>query len=196
MTPCDELPPAMAELVQRASCPASWKVLPNGRLGMALPSQKGIKQTFLAMDGKTRLCPHGMTASAISSWKKSEVCSSKKCDCPNLDGLTASRREDVPRGWQTPPVDYFDVLGCNNAKEITVHGNRIARELLHTTSSGTPLYMLCSGQVRCAHGNSETTLRAFGKQKYTARRRACSCGVGKLSWRQLRFQNQLGKRRF
>ena len=181
-------------LLDRAACPSSWTVLANGRLGMELPMQKGIKQSYLAVDGKTRLCPHGMTSSAIASWMRVGN-THRKCPCPNLDGLTASRRSTAPWGWTTPPVQYFDVLGSSGAKEIVLHGDRLARELPHANDS-TPLYMLQSGQIRCGHGNSETTLRVRAKQLRPAPKRGCDCEIGKSSWRQCRLQNLAGKRLF
>lgn len=178
-------------LLARASSPSSWTVLANGRLGMELPQQKGIKQVYLAADGRTRLCPHGMTASAIATWmRRSEA--HRKCPCTNLDGLTASRRSKTPPGWKAPPVSYFDVLGAQKAHEIVLQGGRLARQLPHG-GEGPMLYMLASGHIRCAHGNSETTLRMRSKRKH-APRRSCECGIGKHSWRQCRLQNQPGKR--
>ena len=62
----DELHPSGREptadelaLLARASSPSSWTVLANGRLGMELPQQKGIKQVYLAADGED---------AALSAW--------------------------------------------------------------------------------------------------------------------------------
>ena len=83
---------------------SKWTILPNGRAGMRLPRQKGV-EVFLALDGVCRLCRHGETRSAISKWKADPASLRPKtscCDCQNCDGLTASRRAQVPEGWQPP----------------------------------------------------------------------------------------------
>ena len=186
-TELDTTPGGNQDLLDRAACPASWTVLLSGRLGMELPMRKGVRRSYLAVDGKTRLCQHGMTSSAIASWMRVGN-TNRKCPCLNLDGLTASRCITTPRSWTTPPVHYFDVLGSIGAKEITLHGDRPARELPHM-SGNTPLYMLESGHIRCPHGNSETTLRTHAKQTKHTPKRECDCVIGKSSWRQSRLQN-------
>ena len=170
--------------------PAAWKVLRNGRLGYPLPHIKG-KQTYLAVDGRTRLCEHGETASAIATYMRN-IRPIKGCPCLNMDGLMVGRYATAPVGWKTPPVNYYDVLCANGAPWIVLAGGREARQLPHTAGD-TPLYMLQSGNLRCAHGNSETTLRTQGQSRVP--KHACSCRIiGKRSWRQNRLQNQVGKR--
>ena len=193
-TELDTTPGVDQDLLDRAACPASWTVLLSGRLGMELPMRKGGRRSYLAVDGKTRLCQHGMTSSAIASWMRVDN-TNRKCPCLNLDGLTASRRTKTPRGWTTPPVHYFEVLESRGAKEIVLHGDRLARELPHSEGS-MPLYMLQSGQILCQHGNSETTLRSRAKQLGRAPKRGCDCAIVKSSWRQCRLQNSIGKRLF
>ena len=55
-------------LVERAACPAEWVPLPNGRLGLPLEDGSKKRRVYLATDGKTRLCEHGETPSAISQY--------------------------------------------------------------------------------------------------------------------------------
>jgi hypothetical protein len=145
----------------------------------------------LAVDGKTRLCEHGETPSAIATYMR-DIRPIKGCTCLNMDGLTAGRFAKAPDGWKTPPVNYFDVLCAAGAPTIVLVGGREARQLPHTAGD-TPLYMLRSGNLRCQHGNSETTLRTSNTGTRVPKH-ACSCRIiGKRSWRQNRLQNQAGK---
>jgi len=174
-------------LVERAACPAEWVPLPNGRLGLPLEDASSKKRrVYLATDGKTRLCEHGETASAISQYAAGSRNrpSDSRCSCKNLDGLTAGRFAKPPPDWHPP--SYFDVLVARDTKEVELQGGRFARKLPHTGTS-VPVYMLPCGNLRCAHGNSEATLRAIAKHP-DGRRRPCGCTLGGRSWRCGRLQ--------
>ena len=186
-------------LVARASFASNWSVLANGRLGLPLPAMKGGKQIYLSTDLKTRLCEHGETASLISQWSCTPPQLARpahsKCTCYNVDGLTASRFSPPPKGWTVFDVpSYFDVLVSSNAKEKILQGGRVARQLLHIPGA----FMLSTGGVRCAHGNSVCTLRAIEKSKlghgkHTIRS-PCDCKIGLHPWRATRLQTAKGKR--
>ena len=111
------MPPERADdrdILTRAACPAEWVPLPNGRLGLAVPCKK--RRVFLAADGRTRLCEHGETASAISQYSNSSRTRpvDSVCSCMNMDGLTAGRFQKVPPNWHNAPP-YYDVLVARGA---------------------------------------------------------------------------------
>ena len=77
------MPPERADdrdILTRAACPAEWVPLPNGRLGLAVPCKK--RRVFLAADGRTRLCEHGETASAISQYSNGSRTRPVDSACP------------------------------------------------------------------------------------------------------------------
>ena len=79
------------DVLERAASPREWQPLPNGRLGMLIPCKK--RKVYLATDGKTRLCEHGETASAISQYAAGSRVRpvDSLCTCENVDGLTVGR---------------------------------------------------------------------------------------------------------
>ena len=179
--------------IDRISDPASWVPLMNGRLGLPQQMLKNGRRTFLATNGKSRLCEHGQTSSAIASFMSGARQRKNGCTCQNLDGLTASRYAKIPLGWKVP--NYFEVLDAIDAPKLELPGGRMARQLPHTADAATVLYMLRCGNVRCAHGNSEAALRAplSAKNAPKHRKRPCGCKLGACSWRLRRLQNQRGK---
>ena len=52
-----------SSLLERAARPAEWTPLPNGRLGLPLLGVSKKREVYLAADGKTRLCAHGVCSS-------------------------------------------------------------------------------------------------------------------------------------
>ena len=182
------------DLLARAACPAEWVPLPNGRLGLPVPCKK--RRVFLATDGRTRLCEHGETASAISQYANGSRTRpvDSACSCMNCDGLTAGRFQKPPPDWPNAP-SYYDVLVARDAEAIVLPGGREARRLPHAIGS-TEVFMLPSGVLRCRHGNSESTLRSIEKGGANPRRRPCGCAVGKQSWRRGRLQTLVTQRAF
>jgi hypothetical protein len=156
-------------------------------LGLPVHASKK-RRVFLATDGKTRLCEHGETASAISQYAAGSRIRppGSACTCKNVDGLTAGRFAKPPSDWPQAP-SYYNVLVARGAKEVELPGGRLARKLPQRSGASTPVFMLPCGNLRCAHGNSEATLRAIGKRKY-GRRRPCSCTLDGRSWRCGRLQ--------
>ena len=182
-------------LLERAARPAEWVPLPNGRLGLPVHVTKK-RPVYLATDGRTRLCEHGETASAISQYASGSRArpADSTCKCTNVDGLTAGRRVATPPpDWPTVP-SYYEVLVARDAKQVELPGGRLARQLPHA-GSRCPIYMLACGNLRCAHGNSEATLRAIAKQP-EGHRRACGCTLGGRSWRRGRLQTLKTQRAF
>ena len=191
------MPPDHADdrdLLTRAACPAEWVPLPNGRLGLAVPCKK--RRVFLAADGRTRLCEHGETASAISQYSNGSRTRpvDSVCSCMNMDGLTAGRFQKAPSNWHNAPP-YYDVLVARGAEEIELPGGRAARRLPHAIGN-TEVFMLPSGALRCRHGNSESTLRSVKKGGAKPRRQPCGCSIGKQSWRRGRLQTLVTQRAF
>jgi len=182
-------------LVERAARPAEWIPLPNGRLGLLLEDASKRRRVYLAIDGRTRLCEHGETASAISQYAAGSRSrpGGSACTCENVDGLTASRFAQPPRDWPHAP-SYYSVLVARGAKEVELPGGRLARKL-PGKDTGAPVYMLPCGNLRCAHGNSEATLRAIAKQP-GGRRHPCGCTLGGRSWRRGRLQTLKTQRAF
>ena len=179
------------DLLTRAASPAEWVPLPNGRLGLPLTCKK--RRVYLATDGRTRLCEHGETASAISQYANGSRTRpvGSTCSCMNCDGLTAGRFQKPPLGWPNAP-SYYDVLVASDADEIELPGGRAARRLPHAVGK-TEVFMLSSGALRCRHGNSESTLRKGGG---SSRRRPCGCTIGRQSWRRGRLQTLVTQRAF
>ena len=179
-------------LLERAACPNEWKVLPNGRLG--LPVQCKKRCVYLSTDGKTRLCEHGETASAISQYASGSRVRpvDSACKCTNVDGLTTGRFKKPPQNWPGAPL-YYDVLVARGAEEAILPGGRRARRLPHI-SGACPVFMLPCGNMRCRHGNSESTLRSI--KKLSTNRRPCDCALGGQSWRKGRFQTIVTQRAF
>ena len=179
-------------LLERAACPNEWEVLPNGRLG--LPVQCKKRCVYLSTDGKTRLCEHGETASAISQYAAGSRVRpvDSACTCTNVDGLTTGRFKKSPQDWPGAPL-YYDVLVARGAEEAILPGGRRARRLPHI-SGACPVFMLPCGNMRCRHGNSESTLRSI--KKLSTNRRPCDCSLGGQSWRKGRFQTIVTQRAF
>ena len=191
------MPPERADdrdILTRAACPAEWVPLPNGRLGLAVPCKK--RRVFLAADGRTRLCEHGETASAISQYSNGSRTRpvDSACPCMNMDGLTAGRFQKAPPNWHNAPP-YYDVLVARGAEEIDLPGGRAARRLPYAIGN-TEVFMLPSGALRCRHGNSESTLRSVEKGGAKPRRQPCGCSIGKQSWRRGRLQTLVTQRAF
>ena len=185
---------AERDLLARAARPAEWVPLPNGRLGLPVPCKK--RRIFIATDGRTRLCEHGETASAIAQYASGSCTrpADSACSCMNVDGLTAGRYQKAPPNWPDAPP-YYDVLVARDAEAIELPGGRAARRLPHAISN-TEVFMLQSGALRCRHGNSESTLRSIEKGGANPRRRPCSCSIGKQSWRCGRLQTLVTRRAF
>jgi len=181
-------------LLERAAKPAEWTPLASGRLGLELNVTKK-RRVFVAADGRTRLCEHGLTASAISQYASGARARpvGLGCTCRNVDGLTAGRFQKTPPNWPQVP-SYYEVLVARDAKEVELPGGRLARKLPHPVA-GTSAYMLPCGNLRCAHGNSEATLRAIAKNP-TGRLRPCGCKLGVGSWRRGPLQTLKTKRAF
>ena len=181
------------DVLERAASPREWRPLPNGRLGLALPCKK--RKVYLATDGKTRLCEHGETASAISQYAAGSRVRpvDSLCTCKNVDGLTVGRFAKQPPNWPHAP-SYYDVLVARNAKEVELPGGRLARKL-PTCDGGSAAYMLPCGNIRCAHGNSEATLRTIAKHR-SGCRRPCNCTLGGKSWRRGRLGTLKTQRAF
>lgn len=181
-------------VLERAARPCEWVPLPNGRLGLPVDVSKK-RRVYLATDGKTRLCEHGETASAISQYAAGLRIrpSGSACTCKNVDALTAGRFAKPPSDWPQAP-SYYDVLVAHDAKEVELPGGRMARKLPHT-GVGVPVFMMPCGNLRCAHGNSEATLRAIAKNP-NGRRRPCGCTLGGRSWRRGRLQTLKMRRGF
>ena len=172
--------------------PSGWTVLPNGRLGKAMPSRKDGVQVYLAVDGRTRLCKHGESHSFINKWKD---CPHERpvgsiCDCRNCDGLTATRRAKAPKDWHAP--SYYAVLCALGCEEIEIQGGRKARKIPNTDSKSAA-FMLPSGAIRCRHGNSESTLKSIQKGNERALRK-CDCVTGDRCWRRPRLGTMRCKR--
>ena len=181
-------------LVERAARPVEWVPLPNGRLGLPLEDASKKRSVYLATDGRTRLCEHGETASAISQYALGSRTrpADSKCGCLNVDGLAAGRFAKPPTNWPNVP-SYYEVLVARDVKEIELPGGRLARRL--PQASSCPIYMLPCGNLRCSHGNSEATLRAITKTP-DGHRRACGCKLGGRSWRRGRLQTLKTQRAF
>ena len=183
------LPPGMEVPV-----PADrWVVLPNLRLGLPLTHIKAGRKVYLAADGITRLCEHGQTVAYISKWRGKE---GAECPCKNTDGLNLPKgfdaNKDIPQGWTAP--EYFDVLVANKTEEITLQGDRKARRIPYTGDTQHAVgYMTASGSIRCEHGNSATTLRAF-RSESSGRKfiRKCNCVPG--AWQKTRLQTRREKK--
>ena len=188
-----------SSLLERAACPAEWTPLPNGRLGLSLDVSKK-REVYLAADGKTRLCAHGCTASAILQYAAGSRArpADSACTCKNVDGLTAGRFAKPPLDWPGAP-SYYDVLVARDAKEVELPGGRFARKLpqgqQQQATGASPVYMLPCGNLRCAHGNSEATLRAIAKDPQ-GRKRPCGCMLGGRSWRRGRLGTLKTQRAF
>ena len=173
-----------------------WSILPNCRPGTQIASQKGVC-VYLATNGYTRLCRHGETTGTIFKHRspKAPVCNRAKfsvCDCMNADGLTSTRRATVPKGWNPP--SYYDILVMNDTEEIELPGGRKARRIPYSERYGAcEAFMLPSGQLRCRHGNSESTLRRLksGDPRIKIR---CDCVVDDVCWRHLWFGNNSKKK--
>ena len=88
-----------------------------------------------------------------------------------------------PNDWPATPPSYYDVLTARDADQMELPGGRLARRL--PQKAGTcDLFMLPCGSLRCAHGNSESTLSNIAKQPATQhRRRPCDCTLGGRTWR-------------
>ena len=179
------------ELAKHASDPSAWKILPNLRLGMALPILSNGRQTYLAADGKSRLCEHGEMSSLIAMMMCGARPRRGSCDCQNLDGLTAARYHKTR--WSAPPVSYYDVLVASRMDEIELPGGRMARRLPASHTMGeSELCMLPSGNIRCIHGNAESTVKNHAKGKCASGNK-CPCHIQKRSWRLCRLQNLRAK---
>lgn len=151
-------------------CADEWTILPNQRLGLRLSDGKGGRKVYLAADGRTRLCEHGETFSYILKHRGAPR--PEGCTCQNADSLCISRWASAPAGWRAP--SYYEVLCATGAEEIALHGGRRARRI--PFMSGSAAYMTASGSIRCAHGNSATTLLAMrsgvAKRRFL---RPCAC---------------------
>ena len=182
------------ELLEQAARPGEWVPLPNGRLGLPLPCKK--RRTYIATDGKTRLCEHGETATAISQYVAGSRArpADSTCTCSNVDGLTAGRFKQTPQGWPGSP-SYYEVLVARDTEEAELPGGRVARRLPYKIGA-CAAFMLPCGNMRCPHGNSETTLRSIGKPKPGASRRQCDCTLVGRSWRRGRLQTAVTQRDF
>ena len=161
-----------------------WTVLPNGRPGMELPLQKGVR-VYLAHDGVKRLCRHGECSSTIFKYKSREdKARYSVCDCKNADGLTAARRSKQPDDWDPPT--FYEILVMNDTEEVEQPGGRKARFIPYSDANGAcPAFMLPSGQLRCRHGNSESTLRRKMKNPELKLKADCGCELGEATWRRL-----------
>ena len=196
-----KMPGSQLQHVHGAGAPneatPKWTILPNCRPGMQIASQKGVN-VYLASNGFTRLCRHGETTGTIFKNRspKAPACNRAKfsvCDCMNADGLTSTRRATVPQGWNPP--SYYDILVKNDTEEVELPGGRKARHIPYSERNGTcAAFMLPSGQLRCRHGNSESTLRRLkaGDPRIKIR---CDCAVDDVSWRHLWFGNNSKKKR-
>lgn len=186
-------------LVARAARPVEWVPLPNGRLGLPLPvaSKKRGGTVYLATDGKTRLCEHGESPSAISQYASGSRArpADSSCTCQNVDGLTAGRFGKAPDDWPTPPPSYFEVLEARGAEEVELPGGRRARRLPPVAGVCAAVMLPC-GTLRCVHGNSEATLRGMAKQPARCYRHPCDCVLGGHSWRRGRLQTLKVQRAF
>ena len=186
------------KLLARAVHPVEWVPLPSGRLGMPLSCNK--RCIYLAADGRTRLCEHGETATTISQYATGsrKRPADSTCTCMNVDGLTAGRFKQAPQGWPGAP-SYYDVLVARNMEEVELPGGRVARRMPYKTGACVAL-MLPDGNMRCQHGNSESTLRSIGKPsgkpKAGADRRPCTCRLAGRSWRRGRLQTAITQRAF
>ena len=189
-----------AGLSARATCPAEWTPLSNGRLGLLLPgaSKKRAGPVYLSTDGKTRLCEHGETQSAISQYASGARTRphDSSCTCQNVDGLTAGRFSKPAEGWPATTPTYFEVLEARGAEVVELPGGRRARRLPQK-AGGCAVVMLPCGNLRCVHGNSEATLRKIAKQPAGCHhRRPCGCVLGGHSWRRGRLQTVKMQRAF
>ena len=186
-----------SSLLERAARPVEWMPLPNGRLGLSLDVSKK-REVYLATDGKTRLCEHGETATAISQYVAGSRArpADSTCTCSNVDGLTAGRFKQTPQGWPGAP-SYYDVLVARGTEEAELPGGRVARRLPYKIGA-CAAFMLPCGSMRCPHGNSESTLRsnAIGKFKPGTSRRQCDCSLVGRSWRRGRLQTAVTQRAF
>ena len=182
-------------LLTRATQPKEWVPLSNGRLCLPIPCKK--RRVYLAADGKTRLCEHGETASAISQYATGARTRpmNSACNCKNADGLTAGRFNKAPVGWPKAP-SYHSVLVARGAEEVELPGGRLARRLPPINSGACEAFMLPCGNVRCRHGNSEATLRSIIAKGTAHRRCACCCVLGGHSWRRGRLQTIHTQRAF
>ena len=183
--------------IKQVNDASAFEVLPNNRLGLRLPPLKCGKVVYLSVDGHTRLCEHGETASMISQWCSNGPCerpAHSVCSCKNVDGLTVGRFQTAPAGWNPPR--YYDVLVANGARECELGGGRVARHI-PTTEGVNEMWMLPSGSIRCRHGNSLNTLKAMASSQLSRKfRNRCDCKVGNQSWRSGRMQTLKVKRKF
>ena len=187
------------EIIDRASHAGNWKVLSNGRLGLPLPLHRTGRQIYLATDGVSRLCLHGEKASRIAMVNTGARKRNGECDCQNLDGLTTRHRQ-LPAEWEVPR--YYDVLVANGADEVALPRGRAGRRICHNTDTCNMVMLPC-GDIRCVHGNAESTLMSHHRHvapqgieadppatKTHAKRQYCSCRIGKRGWRRRCFQNR------
>ena len=182
--PVNDPPPG-----QWAADPCKWVVLQSGRLGLPLPKLKCGKQTYLATDGHTRLCPHGENLQTIS--QRHDRPTGAACTCENLDGLSIGGKQTTPTGWIDPPVKYYDVLCASDAEQAVLPGGRAARRIPYTEGP-CAMWMLACGGIRCRHGNSQAVLKAIAKGNTKHKpRRPCGCQVSYRSWRRKRLQTRL-----
>ena len=186
-------------ILQVASKTANWTVLPNSRLGLALPVHRTGRQTYLAADGKSRLCIHGEKKSRIAMMTRG-VRKRGLCNCKNLDGLAS--RAETPVGWKPPR--YFDVLVAIGMEEVHLPGGRVGRHIPYSMSlHGCDLVMLPCGNIRCIHGHSESTLKARHRllRKGDAvdisarmlKMKICHCNIKEGGWRRCSYQNVKSK---
>ena len=184
-----------------------WRVLESGRAAFSLCRLACGKEIFIAEDMRTRLCQHGFAAGQISMWlshKASSYCRPEGhfCTCLNTDGLRSHSPIEPAIG---APPSYYSILRENMVCETRIFsGGRVAvrmpDSLLPPSSSLESLWMLPSGQVRCPHGNSSTTLRTHSQHRAVGAlaagfigKRPCNCLPGPM--RRRRFGHKISSKR-
>lgn len=78
----------------------------------------------------------------------------------------------------------------NDTEEVELPGGRMARYIPFSERNGAcAAFMLRSGQIRCRHGNSESTLRRLKREDDPSVKIRCECDLKDNCWRQLCFGN-------
>ena len=136
------------------SLPNEWRVTPSFRVAVFSHENKLGEEVLLDVDGKTKLCKHGETASTIRTWLHNEAKAAASgadppprnsaCDCKRTIGVGSSVRTRPP----TPPQSLYDLAAGAGGGGIEVGKRGIAFRV----SASYNLYVSSDGSIFCEHG--------------------------------------------
>jgi len=131
-----------------------WRVTPSFRVAVFSHENKHGDDVLLDVDGKTKLCKHGETASTIRTWLHNEARAAAEgvdpplrnstCDCQHTLGVGSSVRTRPP----SPPPSLYDLAARAGGESIDVDPNGRAVKVCPSYN----LYLSADGLLWCKHG--------------------------------------------